>query len=664
MADDSSPAEVLKQFDRLRQDVLTVINEGRKIADGIPAIAAAAKMDFSSASDHVSQLHLSLAVVGAEGAGKSTLIRGLLKQELSPIEPNQPGTVAPVFLMYGEGSPRFTVEFSEPGKKPLQCDQKTCFEYIQQKSNEHNVKHVSRVVVEVDNPLLAHGLVLVDAPGTDGVSDDVRVATQEFIRRQAAAVVGVARDRSYGPLVKIARELSTPTAKITFQAIVSNRDTDYFVDDKGQMELLPDEEIAKKIKESLGEGLSSLKQAFVEYDLSDELTEDDLFVFSPNILHLLDDQQPKLATPAHRAEINRFLGKVGRYVRDNGLEYAILRAVAHAESVIAMRVRAYVELRKAILEGVLAGDQTLFKAFLDAAVAAYPIWQAVYNAESIAAIKEEAWQDLKKQLAIQRTSAVKKIDNLIRELRARSDEPPTQVIHDKVGLVRLDIAAQITAANESFAETVGKVHEKLIEPANQMLAAIFNKMPIVESGGNVDVEALSVDDTVRIGLEQDNSDLHRLFAKATGGVIGGSLGAKGAALLFFVPDPFFITQTIGLILGGAVAWKAVDKAIKHVYGGARAAAIKELTAIRNRLLNEEIEEYGVLHEKLSQAIDTIGKAIDAALDERIAQVRSLFSDPSPQREVIEADMAMLNDAQTQLGKLTERLSEIRTAARQ
>jgi len=117
-AQSMTPVQVLKQFAQLRQEVLSVIDKGETIANAIPAVATAARAELDHARRLISDAHLSLVVVGGEGAGKSTLIRGILKQELSPIEHNQPGTVAPVYLMYGEGSPKFTIEFAQDGRAP------------------------------------------------------------------------------------------------------------------------------------------------------------------------------------------------------------------------------------------------------------------------------------------------------------------------------------------------------------------------------------------------------------------------------------------------------------------------------------------------------------------------------------------------------------------
>src|ERR1700738_26195 len=219
-----TPEDVLRQFHELRGQVLQVIDEGEQVAKKFPAVAAAEKADFEDARHSVSESRLSFVVLGGEGAGKSTLICGLIGADVAPVAHDQPGTVAPLYLEYGNsGEPTFTIEFfSKENKKPLVCDKETYSQYILQKTNEGNQKRVERATVKLNNRLLEHGLVLVDMPGTGGVSHELRAEAQNFIRYNAAAVIGVAMMRTYGPLVDVAREFSTRDRPIVFQAIVSN----------------------------------------------------------------------------------------------------------------------------------------------------------------------------------------------------------------------------------------------------------------------------------------------------------------------------------------------------------------------------------------------------------------------------------------------------------
>ena len=85
MAEFLTPEIVLDQFGSMRSKVLQVIVQGERLTEQLPAMREVGKR-FKKAADLVSSARLSLVVLGGEGAGKSTLIRGILGAELSPIE--------------------------------------------------------------------------------------------------------------------------------------------------------------------------------------------------------------------------------------------------------------------------------------------------------------------------------------------------------------------------------------------------------------------------------------------------------------------------------------------------------------------------------------------------------------------------------------------------
>ena len=115
MKDLTSPALVLKRFQDLRSQVVLALQDGQNPASELPGIAEAVASDFEAAEQLISNMSLSLMVVGAEGVGKSTLIRGLLGEELSPIEADQAGTVAPVYFQFGASKdPSFEIVYSSP----------------------------------------------------------------------------------------------------------------------------------------------------------------------------------------------------------------------------------------------------------------------------------------------------------------------------------------------------------------------------------------------------------------------------------------------------------------------------------------------------------------------------------------------------------------------
>lgn len=126
-----TPEIVLEQFGSLRSTILEVISHGERLTEELPAMREAGKR-FNKAADLVSAARLSLVVLGGEGAGKSTLIRGILGAELSPIEADEAGTVAPVFITYGKSAePAFEVHFL--GQQPAEvCSKERYYDYVRQ----------------------------------------------------------------------------------------------------------------------------------------------------------------------------------------------------------------------------------------------------------------------------------------------------------------------------------------------------------------------------------------------------------------------------------------------------------------------------------------------------------------------------------------------------
>ena len=62
---------------------------------------------------------LNIAIVGAEGHGKSTLINGLLGRDLSPTEDDWPGTVAPIMFHWSnQAEPEFLVRKGGAARDP------------------------------------------------------------------------------------------------------------------------------------------------------------------------------------------------------------------------------------------------------------------------------------------------------------------------------------------------------------------------------------------------------------------------------------------------------------------------------------------------------------------------------------------------------------------
>jgi hypothetical protein len=665
-----TPEFVLQQFDRLRSEVLEAINQGESICDRLGPVGQGAKYDFALARERVSLTNLSLVVLGAEGAGKSTLIRGMLGQELSPIEHDRPGTVAPVYFEFGGApEPAFTVEFSEKGKAPVQCDKAAFFDYVQQKTNEDNVKKVLRGVVRINHPLLANGLVLVDMPGARGVSDEVRAEAQQFIQRQVSAIVGVAYNRDYAPLLDIARDLATHGRSVDVQAIISNRFSDYFSQPDGSGMTLPDEEVAAKIASSRTEARAVIAKRFREVGLDCTLPEDGVFVFSA---HVLFYPNHPVATPAHLAEIERFRNHIARYMSDNGVGPAIMEAARRCDEALT-RLRNPIDFRVELLDKVLRGDRGLLTLVMGSARRALQsIWiESAYSDARLKGLANDAWRDFKDSLSRRRSQSLQKMVAVIRKLEQAPEDAPAQAIKDEVARLQRELENQADESADKFYDIVSEAYNALLKDANAVLARALEDWPIFASHGAVAIE-ITPDDIIRIGRPQveegSSRSIVRMVGGAGGAMVGGAAGVKLALVMIAVPDPTFTTQGIGVVVGAsalaaAALWEAADWLYNQVVGNVREVAVRKLNKARDEIQADEITERHPLRQQLTVAIENAGRLVNRALIERLERIETLIRQPGDERDNIERERNALMTGRASLETQEQRLNAIRREAR-
>jgi GTP-binding protein EngB required for normal cell division len=114
---------------------------------------------------------LEVAVFGRVKAGKSSLLNRLLDAEVLPVGV-MPVTEIPVRLVHGP-APIGQVEFTDAAAERF--DLARLAEFVSAHQNPGNLRHVTRLVVELPAPLLADGIVFVDTPGV-GLADDPAAA--------------------------------------------------------------------------------------------------------------------------------------------------------------------------------------------------------------------------------------------------------------------------------------------------------------------------------------------------------------------------------------------------------------------------------------------------------------------------------------------------------
>src|SRR5579862_6091859 len=100
----------MERFSALRGQILEILDKGVELTESLGSRKALVSASFEGARRSVDLSRLNLVVIGGEGHGKSTLIHSMLGTELSPREGVFPGTVAPVYMEWGNvAQPDFTI---------------------------------------------------------------------------------------------------------------------------------------------------------------------------------------------------------------------------------------------------------------------------------------------------------------------------------------------------------------------------------------------------------------------------------------------------------------------------------------------------------------------------------------------------------------------------
>lgn len=245
-----------------------------------------------------SESAVSLAVVGAEGAGKSTLIASMLGLETVPIEADQAGTLAPTLIhWFDDQSPRYELLLLGSERR-IRCENREQFcRFILHRHNPGNQYGIGLGIVGLRNELLLKGLVLLDMPGVGGLLDGMHQTTRDWLQK-AQAVIAVLRDRTgYGQVVPLIKELTQCGSML--EAFVNNvsveewpvRDRSGFIAER-----------KRTVRSNLARRGVMLPEAAV------------FILHLPSVLGLEPAPEPWINDPAHATEIQRFRHWLTGYV--------------------------------------------------------------------------------------------------------------------------------------------------------------------------------------------------------------------------------------------------------------------------------------------------------------------------------------------------------------
>lgn len=171
---------------RLQARAAELGREVRKL--GADSGSEAALQVLDAATRRIEDARFIVAVAGPFRAGKSTLINALLEVAVSPVS-RRPTTA--VTVEFEDGTPpRAEVIFADGTRVAGGADHTFLQTYATQEANRNNQRNVRLVQVRVPSPLLAQGVVLLDAPGLQDPNDTmIRIADEALTRAHAVLYI-------------------------------------------------------------------------------------------------------------------------------------------------------------------------------------------------------------------------------------------------------------------------------------------------------------------------------------------------------------------------------------------------------------------------------------------------------------------------------------------
>lgn len=125
-------------------------------------------------------------VLGMQGMGKSTLINGLLKENILPNDADET-TCVPVEVKFGKDE-RALVHFIDKQESITVHLREELNEYVDNNYNPANEKKVAYIELFRDNDMLKNGLVIVDLPGVGSLTKENENTTKRYVENLCSAI--------------------------------------------------------------------------------------------------------------------------------------------------------------------------------------------------------------------------------------------------------------------------------------------------------------------------------------------------------------------------------------------------------------------------------------------------------------------------------------------
>lgn len=125
-------------------------------------------------------------VLGMQGMGKSTLINGLLKENILPNDADET-TCVPVEVKFGTEECAKVHFFDKENIIKIHTREELN-EYVDNNYNSANKKHVACIELFRNNDMLKNGMVIVDLPGVGSLTKENEKTTKRYVENLCSAI--------------------------------------------------------------------------------------------------------------------------------------------------------------------------------------------------------------------------------------------------------------------------------------------------------------------------------------------------------------------------------------------------------------------------------------------------------------------------------------------
>lgn len=174
-----SDADLLARLQALGQtrDEVRLLRELERViaAHGLVALRGTLEMLL----ERLETERFEIGVFGRVSSGKSSLLNHLIGAVVLPVGVT-PVTAVPTSIQFGETA-RATVDFAQEPSQVVELARLP--EFATEQGNPDNLKHVTRIVVEVNTPRLKDGVTWVDTPGLGSLATRGAAQTTAYLPR-------------------------------------------------------------------------------------------------------------------------------------------------------------------------------------------------------------------------------------------------------------------------------------------------------------------------------------------------------------------------------------------------------------------------------------------------------------------------------------------------